>query len=324
MAPMSETTTVVRRGKTPEQMREYKRLKALEYRDRNRKAIQAAASAVSAAAAVAAVVQPPPEPVSTTIPEEIRAKIDKLPAPYQLRFTKLYDDWQNNKATKRGVSDLEQAGIIERIVVDGEHDTINGGQQAVADWISIEYPAVQVSRRHLINWLHGKHLPKGCTTPYPAPVRGHHLKSLGRQWIERFLVDRTIVNGVNVDTVYLASPSEREAAAVADIAEMKRDDLKRRMDRDWMMAAAHEFTMASVGTVARNTVRDAMEKLLPDEMERALTELVPDADLRARILARLRTVAAAGTDEWQATFCRRLASLDEECQKNSMEEKEKR
>lgn len=105
---------------------------------------------------------------------------------------------------------------------------------------------------------------------------------------------------------------------------MDLEDRERKMSRDWMMASAHEFTMASVGTVARNTVRDAMEKLLPAEMERALTELVADAETRVAVLQRLRTVAAAATDEWQATFCRRLASLDEECRKNSQEEKEKR
>jgi hypothetical protein len=315
---MSETTTVVRRGKTPEQMREYKRLKAIEYRKNAKKAAVAAAAPPPPPAPV------PPSSASVIIPDDVKATIAKLQVPYQLRFTNLYDKWQKGKASRSEVKELEKAEIINQVTTQ-EVDEITGAKQGVADWISTEYHALAgLTRRTVSNWIRGVHLPPGCHEPYPAPLGGRHLKSLGRQWLERYVVDSKSVNGDSVDKSRFLSPTERQEAAEADVAEMERDDLKRKMDRDWMMAAAHEFTMASVGTVARNTVRDAMEKLLPDEMERALTELVPDADLRARILARLRTVAAAGTDEWQATFCRRLASLDEECQKNSMEEKEKR
>ncbi len=195
---------------------------------------------------------------------------------------------------------------------------IHGGQRGIAAWITKEFPSVVPSQMSISHWLTGKHLPKGCTENYPPPQNGKYLKSAGRPWVQRYLVP------LNGSTSYIASPAERQAAAEARLAEIDLEERERKMAKDWMLASSHEFTMASVGTVARNTVRDTLEKLLPSEMERALTELVADPVTRAAVLARLRVVSAAATDEWQATFCRRLASLDDECRKNSLEEKSKR
>lgn len=317
------------REMTPDERREFDRIRKRELRRRKRDAGLSGTSKprsqkVSQAAQAANLPLLGKLPQPAQLPDDIAVKIAAIQGQSnQIRLSALYQKYLKCNTKDKENAELEAWGLIEIVTKkeDENSDIISGGVRGVADWIADEWPKVTISYRMIHRWIRGEHLPAGCTENYPPSRKGFYLKSAGRPWVEKYLLNRLANDELPLQ---ILTNSERVTAAEADMAEMKRDDMRRRMDREWMLTSWAEYTMVSIGALAKNTVRDAIEKTFMADIEQVLVQTVTNPEERAAAIAKIHAAAAGTTDAWQKTFCRKLEKLCEECQTNSEEEKKSR
>jgi len=245
---------------------------------------------------------------------DFEAQLRQYDISLQERYRVLFAKYLKGKTKAHEFKELERAGFVAQ---RGNDDWIDGGLRGVSEWIAAEFN-IRVTKATVGNWINGTKLPKGCYERYPAAASGHHHKSFGRPWVEKYLVpNRREIKQIDSER----SPDQRIKAAKARMAEIEADEMERKRSKDWMLTASHEFTMASVGTVARNTTLNAIEKRLTSLIEAVLVEFVADDSKRDKLLDQIRTICAATMDDWQMDVCRRMEDLDRECRLSSDEGK---
>ena len=70
----------------------------------------------------------------------------------------------------------------------GQSDEFMGGREAAAAYVQMKFPGVLCNKMDVSNWQRAKHLPSGCTEPFPPPHNsGRNSKLKIDAWVEKYL-----------------------------------------------------------------------------------------------------------------------------------------
>ena len=248
-------------------------------------------------------------------------KLTRFSPDYQKRLIGLYDKWLNpnsllNKSlTQSEKGELEKAGLIVAVVPETEGDGITGGVRGVANYIRNNFPGVVCNHMDISRWMRGEYLPSGCTENFPGPdERGAYPKTLVHPWVDSFLKKTATGQALNLE-------DPRQALELLEL-ETKREEFrvwKQEHSDKYLLKETATRTGSTIGTVARNTAREAIEKSLPkrfaNNFEAALEAGGLKMDkagvekLKLMLLERLREDCMAAFDDWQKQFTGQLGEL---------------
>lgn len=256
-----------------------------------------------------AVGQQPPLPVQANPAAEGDLFLDESPAQKMERRLDLLEDkyffpekYPESKIAKFEIDELkrERPHLWQREVAaggDGGNENIGSSLQSVANWIRNNFPGTVCNKVDISRWLHGEYLPAGCRENFPPPDEGNRYKaSLTRAWVEKYLVKPA--TGQNLPMV--VDDRARKEKADADVAEMEAEELRRSLDKKWIL---REQAMATgVAVVAR------LHKMVKAEEERNLPKL-----RREKLLALgVDAAVVAKFSEWDVEQARAVTDRREE------------
>lgn len=180
---------------------------------------------------------------------------------------------------------------------DGGNENIGSSLQSVANWIRNNFPGTVCNKVDISRWLHGEYLPAGCRENFPPPDEGNRYKaSLTRAWVEKYLVKPA--TGQNLPMV--VDDRARKEKADADVAEMEAEELRRSLDKKWILR--EQALATGVAVVAR------LHKMVKAEEERNLPKL-----RREKLLALgVDAAVVAKFSEWDVEQARAVTDRREE------------
>ena len=239
-------------------------------------------------------------------------KLTRFSPDYQKRLIGLYDKWLNPNSvmdkslTRAEHVELERAGLIETVETETEGDDITGGVRGVANHIRNNFPGIVCNHMDISRWMRGDYLPPGCTENFPGPnERGAYPKLLVHSWVERYL--KKTAAGQSLP--FTEDP--RQALELLEL-ETKREEFrvwKQEHSDKYLLTETANRTGSAIGSVARNSTREAIEKQAPKRFLAGLAEIIPDEKIRLRLGEKLRADCATAFNEWQSQFTGRLAEL---------------
>lgn len=239
-------------------------------------------------------------------------KLTRFSPDYQKRLIGLYDKWLNPNSvldkslTRSEHVELERAGLIETVDPEIEGDFFTGGVRGVANHIRNNFPGVICNHMDISRWLRGNYLPPGCTENFPGPnERGAYSQMLVHPWVERYL--KKTATGLSLPL----TEDPRQALELLEL-ETKREEFrvwKQEHSDKYLLTETANRTGAAIGTVARNSTREAVEKQLPKRFLSGLAEIVPAEGVRLNLGKKLRSDCATVFNEWQSQFTGRLVEL---------------
>lgn len=185
----------------------------------------------------------------------------------------------------------------QEIQAENGNENIGSSLQSVANWIRNNFPGTVCNKVDISRWLHGEYLPAGCRENFPPPDEGNRYKaSLTRAWVERYLVKPA--TGQNLPMV--VDDRARKEKADADVAEMEAEELRRSLDKKWILR--EQALATGVAVVAR------LHKMVKAEDERNLPKL-----RRERLLALgVDAAVVAKFSEWDVEQAKALTDRREE------------
>ena len=253
--------------------------------------------------------QEPELPVQVNPAAEGDLFLDESPAQKMERRLDLLEDkyffpekYPESKIAKFEIDELkrERPHLWQREAAaggDGGNENIGSSLQSVANWIRNNFPGTVCNKVDISRWLHGEYLPAGCRENFPPPDEGNRYKaSLTRAWVEKYLVKPAV--GQNLPMV--VDDRARKEKADADVAEMEAEELRRSLDKKWILR--EQALATGVAVVAR------LHKMVKAEEERNLPKL-----RRERLLALgVDAAVVAKFSEWDVEQARAVTDRREE------------
>ena len=253
--------------------------------------------------------QNPELPVQANPAAEGDLFLDESPAQKMERRLDLLEDkyffpekYPESKIAKFEIDELkrERPHLWQREAAaggDGGNENIGSSLQSVANWIRNNFPGTVCNKVDISRWLHGEYLPAGCRENFPPPDEGNRYKaSLTRAWVEKYLVKPAV--GQNLPMV--VDDRARKEKADADVAEMEAEELRRSLDKKWILR--EQALATGVAVVAR------LHKMVKAEEERNLPKL-----RRERLLALgVDAAVVAKFSEWDVEQARAVTDRREE------------